>query len=160
MFSHRSMHKTAVLLLLAGAVSAPSLAFADRDHGKRGRERNERSDRDSRHGDRDGHGDRRGHDRHDREVRWERPRHGRDCGPRAVRYVEVRRPAPRFAVAVQFGRPACPPPPVCYAPPAPVYVAPTHGAYYDPYCDARYASFEVYFAHFSRDHGITVAIRN
>ena len=155
MFGYRTMHKTAVLVVLAGVVSAPSFAFADRDHGKQRRERTERSDRDSRHGDRDGHWDRRGHDHHGREVRWERPRYVRDCSPREVRYVEVRRPAPRFTVGVQFGRPVCPVAPVYYVAPAPVC-----GAYYDPYCDARYTSFELYLSHFSHDHGITVALRN
>ena len=148
MLSHRSMHKMAVLLLVAGAVvSAPSFAFADRDHGKQRRERSECSDRDSRRGDR--HGQR----HHKREVRYERPRRDRDCGAREVRYVEVRRPAPRFTLGVQYGPPVCPP--------APVYVpAPVCGAYYDPYCEVRYSSFEMYLTHFSRDHGITVAIRN
>lgn len=141
------MQKLAVLMLVAGTVVyAPSFAFADRDHGKHRRDRRECSDRDSRRGDRHGHG------RHSREVRYERARHDRDCGPREVRYVPVHRPAPHFTLGVQFGRPACPP--VVYAP------APVCGAYYDPYCEVRYASFEMYLSHFSRDHGITVAIRN
>jgi hypothetical protein len=169
MLSHRSIHKTAALLVLAGVVgTAPSFAFADRDHGKHRREHNQRHDHDSRRGDRDDRWDRRDGRHHQREVRWEGHRHDRNCGHREVRYVEViRRPAPRFTVAVQLGQPYYPPAPVYYAPPvcappAPVYVssAPTCGAYYDPYCDARYTSFELYLEHVSRKHGISVAIRN
>lgn len=155
MFTHRSMHKTAALLMLAGAVvAAPSFAFADRDHGKHRRDRSERCEVDSRRGDRHDHRDR--HDRrgHDRDIRWERDRRDRDCGSREVRHVVVRRPAPRFTVAVQFGQPSCAPAPVYYAPP------PVCGAYYDPYCQARYSNFDVYVEHVSRSHGISVAIRN
>ena len=168
MFTHRPTFKTAALLLLAGAVvGAPSFAFADRDHGKPRGERHERRDRDDRHGDRDDRGDRYG--RRDHEVRWER-HHDRDRRERDVRVVEVRRaPAPHWTIAVQFGRPSCPPAPVCYAPPQPVYYSPAPvcasngpacGAYYDPYCDVRYTSFELYLEHVSRNHGISVAIRN
>ena len=169
MLSHRSIHKTAALLVLAGVVgTAPSFAYADRDHGKHRSEPHERRDHDSRCGDRDDRRDHHDSRYHEREVRWEGHRHDRNCGHRDVRYVEVvRRPAPRFVVAVQVGPRYCPPAPVYYAapacaPPVPVYVssAPTCGAYYDPYCDARYTSFELYLEHVSRTHGISVAIRN
>lgn len=155
MFSHRSMHKTAALLMLAGAVvAAPSFAFADRDHGKKRQHRSERREVESCRDDRRDHKDRHDSRHHDREIRWERDRRGRDCDRREVRHVVVRRPAPRFTVAVQFGQPVCAPAPVYYAPP------PVCGAYYDPYCDSRYSNFDVYVEHVSRSHGISVAIRN
>ena len=125
-------------VLVAGIVVslAPSLALADHDHHRREHRDERRS-----------------------ECRSERQHHHQD---RYVRWVEVRRPAPRFTVGFQVGgMPYCAPVRVYCPPPAPVYYTPDAcGAYYDPYCGSRFSNFELYLEHVSRNHSVAVSVRN
>ena len=112
-------------------------------------------------------------------------RHRDECAVRVVEVVRPACPAPRVVEVVRPARPArvvvgfhfggpvvlepvryscAARPPVYYyyyyAPPACAAAPVIQGPYYDPYCESRFASFELYLEHVNRNHGVSVRVRN
>jgi hypothetical protein len=156
MNASRHASRALVGLVVACVVATtPSFAFADSDRHHKKHKRHSSHDRDHREWrDRDDDDDR----------RRSRSRHKRGHHGRHV--VEYTRPV--FSVGVNYGAPVCRRPvyvaPACPAPvvyvPQPVYAPVSYGPYYDPGCDRRFSSFELYVAHVGDRHAASVRISN